>query len=289
MSAVAAGDAYAPIYDAIGQGRRVARMAGWVVRWLCARGLRRGCALDLACATGAAALTFVRAGWQVVGVDRSAAMLQIARGRARDAGCDVLFVQANIHDLGTIGDARESPSIAEHLPANAGGGWSFDLVTCFDAGLNELTADGDLDRAFGGIADRLRPGGYLICELNTEVEYRTWDERDRVIYDGQDCLVYHKLSYDVRAHLGHRRVVWFVREIELWWRGEEMRIERAWRDTEVCAALERAGLALVGRWNAEGAEVVEGAGELPQVVYIAQKPHAEKASYRPGAPGGGAW
>jgi SAM-dependent methyltransferase len=289
MGVGAAGDAYAPIYDAIGQGHRVARMAGWALCWLSARGLRRGRALDLACATGAAALTFARAGWQVVGVDRSAAMLQIARGRARDAGCDLPFVQANIGDLWSSDDTHESSSIVEHLAAQADGRCSFDLVTCFDAGLNELTADGDLDRAFGGIADRLRPGGYLICELNAEAEYQPWDERDRVIYDGQDCLVYSKLRYDARARLAHRRIVWFVREIELWWRGEEMRTERAWRDTEVCAALERAGLVLVDHRNVQEIEVAGTPEGPPQVVYIAQKPHAERARCRPGAPGRGAW
>ena len=45
--------------------------------------------LDLACGTGEAALVFAAAGCEVAGVDQSAAMLEIARGKARDAGYDV--------------------------------------------------------------------------------------------------------------------------------------------------------------------------------------------------------
>ena len=144
---------------------------------------------------------------------------------------------------------------------------SFDLVTCFYDSLNYLIDDGDLDLAFSGAAAALRPGGHLIFDVNTEVEYATWDERDVVVYDGRDCLVYNKLSYDHDARLAEGRIVWFVRETELWWRGEETHAQRAWSGDEVCAALERAGLALVGRYDVDGQETNT---DLGRVVYVAR-------------------
>ncbi len=57
---------------------------------------------------------------------------------------------------------------------------SFDLVTCFADSLNYLIADGDLDRVFAGAAAALVSGGHLICDLNSQAEYNTWDERDIV-------------------------------------------------------------------------------------------------------------
>jgi SAM-dependent methyltransferase len=263
-------DAYAPIYDAIGQGHFSARMAAWTLRWLARRGVRPARMIDLACGAGEAALVFAAAGCAVVGVDRSAPMLEIARGKTRDAGYEMTLVEDDIRMLLTKDERRETKDerhqdiiISSFVLRPS----SFDLVTCFYDSLNYLIEDGDLDRVFAGVAETLRPGGYLIFDLNTAAEYVTWDERDVVTYDGRDCLVYNRLSYDPTARLATGRIVWFVRETERWWRGEETHVERAWSDDEVCAALAGAQLALVERLDVAGAELAAGA---LRVVYVAQ-------------------
>jgi SAM-dependent methyltransferase len=256
-------DAYAPIYDAIGQGRFGEHLARWALRRLAERGARIERVLDLACGTGAAALVFAATGCAVVGVDRSAAMLEIARGKARDARYDITFLEGDIRDLPTMDQRPMTNEVLYEVRRS-----SFDLVTCFCDSLNYLTEDGDLDRVFANVAAVLRPGGYMVFDLNTTAEYATWDERDVMTYDGRDCIVYNQLSYDPAAHLATGRIVWFVRETEVWWRGEEAHTERAWTDAEVRAALARAGLALVERLDVEGREAMDDAA---RVVYIAQR------------------
>src|SRR5262245_32361627 len=200
---------YAPVYDAIGQWHFSAYMADWALRWLNSSGACATRVLDLACGTGAAALAFAAAGCTVVGVDQSAAMLTIAQGRARDAGYDIAFIEGDIRELRMQIASNYSSFFILHS--------SFDLVTCFADSLNYQTADGDLDRVFGGAAAALCPNGYLVFDLNSEAEYTTWDERDVVTYDGRDYLVYNKLSYNAETRLAAGRIVWFVRETELWW------------------------------------------------------------------------
>jgi SAM-dependent methyltransferase len=256
-------DTYAPIYDTIGQARFGAYMAGQTLQRLTNRRIRVARALDLACGTGAAALVLAAAGCEVVGIDQSAAMLHIARGKARDASANIMFVQGDIRDL---------PTTTTPFPPFRGGiegvYSSFDLATCFYDSLNYLTSDGDLELVFGAVAAALRPGGYLVFDLNTAAEYAAWDERDVVTYDGHDCMVYNQLNYDPATRLATGRIAWFVRETDLWWRGEETHTERAWSDTEVCGALAAAGLALLERLDTTGAEAVDGA---PRVVYISQR------------------
>jgi SAM-dependent methyltransferase len=269
-------DEYAPIYDMTGQDRVGAQLAASTLQSLGEVPVRR--VLDLACGNGAAALVFAATGVQVVGVDRSAAMLEIARGRARDAGHEIVFVKHDIRDLPMTSDSQsrmedrgwrmEAQSSILHPPSSIlGGPWSFDLVTCFGA-LNEATEDGDLGRVFGGVAAALRAGGRLVFDLTAEAEYATWDERDVVAYDGPDCLVYNRLSYDPETPLATRRIVWFIRETERWWRGEETHVERAWGDAEVRAALASAGLALETRSTPEGGEV---SADTTRVIYVALK------------------
>jgi SAM-dependent methyltransferase len=264
--------AYAPIYDAIGQGQFSARMAAWSLAWLADRGIHQpSCVLDLACGTGEAALVFAAAGCQVAGLDRSPAMLAIARGKARDAGCDIEFMHGDMRELSTederptTNDRRLQTGTLSSFVLRPS---SFDLVTCFYDSLNYLIDDGDLERVCAGVAHVLRPGGYLIFDLNTAAEYATWDERDSVTYDGRDCMVYNQLSYDSAASLATGRIVWFVRELDRWWRGEETHVERAWSEREVCAALSSAGLSLIERYDPTGSVAAAGA---PRVVYTAQK------------------
>ena len=270
-------EAYAPIYDAIGQGQFSARMAAWALAWLAERGMPPARILDLACGTGEAALVFAAAGCEVAGVDRSAAMLEIARGKARDAGYDVAFICGDMRELPT---EDERPTTEDERPTTTDQRSqttplssfvlrpsSFDLVTCFFDSVNYLIDDGDLDRVCAGVARVLRPGGSMIFDLNTAAEYATWDERDSVTRDGRDCLVYNQLSYDPEARLATGRIVWFVRELDRWWRGEETHIERAWSDGEVRAALSGAGLALVGRYDPTGGAAAEDA---LRVVYVAR-------------------
>jgi SAM-dependent methyltransferase len=269
-------DAYAAIYDAIGQGRFAEHMAHWALGWLSARRLRPARVLDLACGTGGAALAFAAVGCQVAGIDRSPAMLSIAYGRARDAGYDIAFVEGDIKNLN---DERRTMNdevlLVDHNSSFIIHRSSFDLVTCFYDSLNYLLDDDDLDCVFAGAAAALRPGGHIVFDINTEAEYTTWDERDVVTYDGRDCLVYNKLSYDPDARLAEGRIVWFVRETELWWRGEETHTQRAWSDGEVYDALARAGLALAGRYDVEGNATHEDTGRL---LYVAEKSSATKFS-----------
>jgi SAM-dependent methyltransferase len=266
-------DAYAPIYDAIGQGHFSARMAAWTLRWLDRRGARPTRMIDLACGAGEAALVFAAAGCAVVGVDRSAPMLEIARGKTRGAGYEMTLVEDDIRMLLTK-DQRRKTKDQRHQDIMIS---SFDLVTCFYDSLNYLIEDGDLDRVFAGVAETLRPGGYLVFDLNTAAEYVTWDVRDVVTYDGRDCLVYNRLSYDPAARLATGRIVWFVREVERWWRGEETHVERAWSDDEVCAALAGAQLALIERSDVAGAEVAAGAPDVARVIYVAWRLNGEGA------------
>jgi SAM-dependent methyltransferase len=267
-------EAYAPIYDAIGQGRFGARMAAWAMAWLAEHDSQPASVLDLACGTGEAALVFATAGCGVVGVDQSAAMLEIARGKARDAGYDIEFIRGNMAQLPTedqrpkTNDQRSRTGTLSSFVLRPS---SFNLVTCFYDSMNYLVNDGDLDRVCAGVARALRPGGHMFFDMNTAAEYATWDARDSITHDGRDCLVYNQLNYDPDSGLATGRIVWFVRELDRWWRGEETHTERAWSDAEVRVALSGAGMALVGRYDPSGNAAAE---QAPRVVYVARLPQS---------------
>src|SRR5262245_59400546 len=90
---------YAPFYDGSGQIRFAVLMGQYLREVLSRHPVAGRRALDLACGTGTLALILADDGWQVLGLDRSAPMLAIARERAADAGSEIAFVEGDMREL----------------------------------------------------------------------------------------------------------------------------------------------------------------------------------------------
>jgi ubiquinone/menaquinone biosynthesis C-methylase UbiE len=100
--------------------------------------------LDVACGTGQHAVRFANAGWTVVGVDRSAAML--AGARARAGGGDVRFEQQDMTTLNL-------------------GGEPFDVATCLFDSIGYAITNERVAATLNGIRRLLRPDGLFVVEF----------------------------------------------------------------------------------------------------------------------------
>src|SRR3990167_465878 len=154
-------DALAPTYDAwydTPLGRLVDRLESGAVLVLV--GVEPGArALDLSCGTGRSALALARRGLRVVGVDISATMLGIARGKAREAGLALALLRA---------DARA-------LPVRTG---AVELVTI----ILGLEFAGDPPAVLDECHRVLAPGGSLVVAiLNRAGLWTVWRRLRRLV------------------------------------------------------------------------------------------------------------
>jgi SAM-dependent methyltransferase len=102
--------------------------------------------LDLACGSGRHSLELRRRGFDVVGADISADLIEIARRDTADAGLDVEFVRADLRDLDFEAE--------------------FDLVLNLnDGAIGYLESDEENHRCFEMISRALRPGGRNLVQL----------------------------------------------------------------------------------------------------------------------------
>lgn len=224
-------EAFADVYDAIGLGTLSKRSALLASTLLPVAGRL----LDLGCGTGVAACDRAAAGWQVCGLDLSADMLGIAQSRARDAGLPVRFVEGDMRCMAAlVGDAH------------------FDLVTCFGDTLAEFREDEALDVVFRQVREVTEAGALFVFELRRAALLAQWDARDEVLHDDGGILAY--VQRDFRARLGEAtsRYVWFVKDIERWWRDECTIVTRLWPDDMIEGALSRAGFMLEARLTHDG-------------------------------------
>jgi SAM-dependent methyltransferase len=135
--------------------------------------------LDLGCGTGSLALVLAEAGHEVIGVDRSAGMLDVARAKAAAAGVRVGLAR------GDAGDPPFGPS-------------SVDVVLC----RHVLWSLDDRDAVLAGWIRLLRPGGRLVL-----VEGRWGTGAGLAAVECRALLLRHRAEADVRQ-LADDAVLW---------------------------------------------------------------------------------
>ncbi len=221
---------YAEIYDRSGQIAFSLRMIPHLRELLERRGFQGETMLDLACGTGTVALAFAQQGWRAYGVDASAAMLAQAREKAAETGLPLLLSRQDMRSF----------SLPEPV----------DLVTCLFDSLNYLLAVEDLRQTFARVAAHLKPGGLFVCDMNTIWALQEIWDHHTYFQEGEDLAVVMQSEYAAEAHIVSVKMVAFVRHDDLYERIEETHIERAYAERTIVAAMERAGLAVLERYEA---------------------------------------
>jgi len=183
-------------------------------------GIRGGTLVDLGCGSGLWARAATRAGFRVIGVDASAAML----GLARRAAPSVEFCLASLHDF--------------ELPA-------CDAVTVLGEGLNYVSPKesraAPVARLFDRVARALRPGGMLLFDVMVRegpaMNGRSWRA-------GEDWVVLVEAEEDRSAHRLTRRITTFRRVGGHYRRTDETHRLRLFSQAGMASALRRAGFSV---------------------------------------------
>jgi SAM-dependent methyltransferase len=260
---------YAPFYDGSGQ-IRFAVLIGQYLRELLARHPISGrWALDLACGTGTLALIMADDDWQVIGLDRSAAMLAIARERAADTGSAIDFVEGDMRELNAKckmqNVERAADKSAFRIPH-----FAFDLVTCTYDSLNYLLAEADLASCFAGVAAALRPGGLFFADMNT----RHFLEHDWGVCDVLERPGFVQVAqshFDSTNACSTMVLTGFAGDDEHGYqRFDETHIERAYAPEIVAGLLEAAGLQIEASYDCFTFQPAHD--RTQRIAWVARKP-----------------
>ncbi|MCI0497199.1 MAG: class I SAM-dependent methyltransferase [Thermoplasmata archaeon] len=192
--------------------------------------------LDMCCGEGSFAVEMAKRGMRVTGVDASERMLEIANARALIAKVTdhVRFERRDVRVLRYDGE--------------------FDLATCWFDSLNYMLTTDDLGKAFGGAARALRPGAYLMFDMQTihglinhTRRHEHWIERDS---DG--IVDIHRAEYDEDTGIASLHITGFLHVGGgKWRRFDEVHRQRAYPEDTIARLLEESGF-----------EVVQSSGNL---------------------------
>ena len=115
-------------------------------------GVTAGLVLDLGCGTGSLTERLAGRGYDMIGVDNSGEMLEIAMEKRVRSGRNILYLLQDMREFELYGTVAAVVSICDSM--------------------NYILEYGDLVQVFKLVNNYLDPGGVFIFDLNTPYKYR---------------------------------------------------------------------------------------------------------------------
>jgi SAM-dependent methyltransferase len=209
-------DDLAYIHDA-GFGDFAKTSAPWLLETLRANRIDKGLVVDLGCGSGIWARELSRAGYDVLGIDISPAMIEIARKRV------------------PRGEFRTGSLLRAKLP-------TCDAVTslgeCLNYMFDKRNSIGQLRSVFERVYSALKPGGLFVFDIAEPGRGKGSPQRHR---QGKDWAVLSDTAEDPETNRLTRRITTFRKRGKDYVRGEEVHILQLYGRSEVADELRDAG------------------------------------------------
>lgn len=211
-------------------------------------GVSCGTVVDLACGTGEIAWRLRRRGYDIIGVDMSQEMLEIA---SQKCPSDVLLLHQDMRELEL------------HVPVEG--------IVCLCDGMNYMTSEEELARVFARVASSLVEGGVFIFDMKTEYFYREI-LGDCILADNREDASYiWDNAYDRDSGINTYLLTLYELaddDRNLFLRTDELHRQRAYSPEQVRVLLEDSGFRLAGIYEALTEQYP---GEESQRIYFVAK------------------
>ncbi len=180
--------------------------------------------LDLACGTGTLTSILAKRGYDMIGVDMSCEMLNIAREKAMEENLDILYLNQDMTDFELYG--------------------TVDAIICTLDGVNYLTEDGELEKMLSLAKNYLNPDGIMIFDINTEYKLSKILGNNTFVNEEKGIFYVWQNEYDEKDKICYFRLDFFEKNVESYNRYTEEQAERAYSEKEILDASKKCGLSV---------------------------------------------
>ena len=216
-------ESFARVYDLFMDNIPYEEWCGYLHTLLKKYDVTDGLVLELGCGTGTMTELLADCGYDMIGVDNSADMLEIALEKKEQSGKDILYLQQDMREFELYG--------------------TVDAILCTCDSLNYLLEEQDLARVFRLAENYLEPDGLLIFDLNTAYKYAEI-LGDQTFADTSEEAAFIWQNYYYEEEAVNEYQVTFFEQVEdgLYERHEEIHYQKAYDKDKVIELLKRAGL-----------------------------------------------
>ena len=226
---------------------------------------------ELGCGTGTMTRLLAKEGYDMIGVDLSEEMLDIARYEHPEEESDILYLNQDMREFELFGTVAAMVSVCDSM--------------------NYITSEEELLQVFRLVNNYLDPGGYFIFDMKTEYHYEILMGNRTIVDNREECSLIWENFYDKEKQLNQYDITIYAKaEFEeedeeeldedmppLFERMEASHVQRAYPVDKIIALLKEAGLEFVAVYGAGTKEAPKA--DSDRVYFIAKETYQENKYY----------
>ena len=183
---------FAQVYDIFMDNVPYEEWAEYLTSLLREYGVESGLVLDLGCGTGSMTEILAADGYDMIGVDNSEDMLEIALEKKLRSGHDILYLLQDMREFELYGTVRAVVSVCDSV--------------------NYITEPEELAEVFRLVNNYLDPGGVFIFDFNTEYKYREILGEQTIAEDRGECSFIWDNCYYEEERINEYDLTLFIRD-----------------------------------------------------------------------------
>lgn len=239
---------FAQVYDTFMDNTPYKEWAERIRTILAKEGIKEGLVLDLGCGTGSLTTILSDLGYDMIGVDLSPEMLQIAQDKRKER--DILYLCQDMREFELYGTVRAVVSVCDSV--------------------NYLTEDGDLTECFRLVNNYLDPSGLFIFDFNTLYKYRDVIGETTIAENREEASFIWENYFDEEEQLNEYELTIFAKEGNgLYRKFEEVHLQRGYTLSQMKEALKSAGMEFVDAFDSD--TLKEPTDESERILVIAKE------------------
>lgn len=188
-------------------------------------GVPKELVLDLGCGTGTFTGMLSDEGYDMIGVDSSSEMLQIAMAKNEGRDRDILYLLQDMREFELYGTVR--------------------AVVCICDSINYLLTDEDVIKTFKLVENYLDKDGIFVFDFNTVYKYSEVIGATTIAENREDFSFIWENYYYPDDHINEYDLTIFSKEGDLFRKSTETHLQRGYTVSDMKGFVERAGLQLL--------------------------------------------
>lgn len=248
---------FARVYDTFMDETPYAKWCAFITDTLGQFGIRNALVLELGCGTGSLTELLSDAGFDMIGVDNSAEMLNIAIEKRERAGKeqDILYLCQDMREFELYGTVGAVVSVCDSL--------------------NYLLTEEDLLTTFRLVNNYLDPQGIFIFDFNTVYKYAEVIGDATIAENREDCSFIWENYYHEEEQINEYDLTIFVKEKqELYRKFTETHYQRGYTLARMKALVEEAGMQFI---RALDADTLKEVTKISERIYVIAKESGKTA------------
>ena len=246
---------FAAVYDMFMDNVPYEKWAAYLHRLLKKNGVKKGIIAELGCGTGRMTRLLRDFGYDMIGIDVSGEMLQMAAETEKEgvAG-EILYLNQDMREFELYGTVAAIVSICDSM--------------------NYITEKEDLLKVFRLVENYLDPGGIFIFDMNTPYYYRKVLGETTICDNRDEGSLIWENYYDPETKINEFDITLYIRSAgkdreDVYQRFEETHYQRAYSVSGVTGLLKKAGLVNVRTYKAFTKDAPDSRTE--RVYFLAEK------------------